>query len=85
MSTTTWVIIGLVLIVLAIWAFSRSSRRDAAPVRETAATRSFEAERERNAAAEDELEEGLEDTFPASDPVSATNTVTPGAPPKNQH
>jgi uncharacterized membrane protein len=85
MSTTTWVIIALVLIVLAIWAFSRSSRRAAAPVRETAATRSFEAERERNAAAGDELEEGLEDTFPASDPVSATNTVTPGAPPKNQH
>ncbi len=28
--------------------------------------------------AEDELEEGLEDTFPASDPVSATSTSVPG-------
>ncbi|WP_139790376.1 hypothetical protein [Rhizobium rhizosphaerae] len=25
----------------------------------------------------DELEKGLEDTFPASDPVSVTNTTTP--------
>jgi hypothetical protein len=31
---------------------------------------------------EEELEEGLEDTFPASDPVSATQIVTPGKPPK---
>ena len=27
-----------------------------------------------------ELEEGLEDTFPASDPVSMTNPSKPGAP-----
>lgn len=31
---------------------------------------------------EDQLQEGLEDTFPASDPVSATQIVTPGKPPR---
>ena len=31
---------------------------------------------------DDELEEGLEDTFPASDPVSVTSTAIPGAPKK---
>ena len=50
-------------------------------VRETPATRSLRAERAKADAA-DELEEGLEDTFPASDPVSATSTTTTGAPPK---
>lgn len=50
-----------------------------AQVRETPATRSFRAER-RARGNEDELEEGLEDTFPASDPVSATSSVTSGAP-----
>ena len=29
---------------------------------------------------EEQLEEGLEDTFPASDPVSVTYTAVPGAP-----
>ena len=29
-----------------------------------------------------ELEEGLEDTFPASDPVSITSSAIPGAPAK---
>lgn len=47
--------------------------------RETPATRSFRAEQAR-ANAEEELEEGLEDTFPASDPVSVTSTTTTGAP-----
>ena len=55
-----------------------SGKRD---VHETPATRSLRAEQAR-AAGEDELEEGLEDTFPASDPVSATSTTTTGAPPK---
>lgn len=32
--------------------------------------------------AEEELEEGLEDTFPASDPVSITGTSISGAPAK---
>lgn len=53
---------------------------DAAPAKaETAINpaRSLELERER---ADDMLEEGLEDTFPASDPVSATSTTTSGAP-----
>lgn len=31
-----------------------------------------------NAQSSDELEEGLEDTFPASDPVSATSTAVSG-------
>lgn len=29
---------------------------------------------------EEELDEGLEDTFPASDPVSVTSTAIPGSP-----
>ena len=51
------------------------------PARETPATRSLRAEQARAEGA-DELEEGLEDTFPASDPVSATSTTTSGAPPR---
>lgn len=51
-------------------------------VTETPASRSFKAERARAADA-DELEEGLEDTFPASDPVAATSTTTSGAPRTN--
>lgn len=47
---------------------------------ETPATRSLRAEQRAQASQDDELEEGLEDTFPASDPVSATSTVTTGAP-----
>lgn len=31
---------------------------------------------------EGELEEGLEDTFPASDPVSVTSSTRPGGPKK---
>lgn len=54
-------------------------RIEAAPRRETPATRSLRAERALQAET-DELEEGLEDTFPASDPVSATSTTTSGAP-----
>lgn len=29
---------------------------------------------------EEELQEGLEDSFPASDPVSVTSTAIPGSP-----
>ena len=47
---------------------------------ETPATRSLRAEQKAQANGEDELEEGLEDTFPASDPVSPTSTTTSGAP-----
>ena len=31
---------------------------------------------------EEQLKRGLKDSFPASDPVSVTSTVTPGQPPK---
>ena len=60
-------------------------REHAAPTRaaqptETPATRSLRAEQQAQANGENELEEGLEDTFPASDPVSVTSTVTTGAP-----
>jgi hypothetical protein len=33
---------------------------------------------------EDELEEGLEDSFPASDPVSVTSSAIPGSPHKRK-
>ena len=49
--------------------------------RKTAAVRSLEQEK-RAENPEQELEEGLEDTFPASDPVSITSTGIPGAPGK---
>ncbi|MDX8530518.1 hypothetical protein RFM41_02045 [Mesorhizobium sp. VK25A] len=49
--------------------------------RKTAAVRSLEHER-RHEIEEEELEEGLEDTFPASDPVSITGSSIPGAPAK---
>jgi hypothetical protein len=47
---------------------------------ETAATRSLRAEQLRQTNEPDALDEGLEDTFPASDPVSVTSTTTSGAP-----
>ncbi|TGQ33879.1 MULTISPECIES: hypothetical protein [unclassified Mesorhizobium] len=50
--------------------------------RKSPAVRSFEHEQRREASAEEELEEGLEDTFPASDPVSITGTSISGAPAK---
>ena len=45
------------------------------------AVKSLEEER-RHPVAESELEEGLEDTFPASDPISATDPSIAGAPSK---
>lgn len=52
---------------------------------ESPAVRSLERERKKQAkdktpTAEEELEEGLEDSFPASDPVAITSTVHPGGP-----
>ncbi|MGS1094106.1 hypothetical protein ACVCNR_05885 [Aquamicrobium terrae] len=47
----------------------------------TAAVKSLEKERKAHDAME-ELEEGLEDTFPASDPVSVTSSAIPGGPKK---
>jgi hypothetical protein len=32
-----------------------------------------------------QLDEGLEDTFPASDPISVTSTSIPGGPKKRKH
>lgn len=49
--------------------------------KKTAAVRSLEQERHHEIE-EEELEEGLEDTFPASDPVSITSTAIPGGPAK---
>jgi hypothetical protein len=43
------------------------------------AVRSYEKEKHRKEK-EDELEEGLEDTFPASDPVSVTQPSKAGKP-----
>jgi hypothetical protein len=47
--------------------------------KKTAAVRSLEQERHHEVE-EEELEEGLEDTFPASDPVSITGTSISGGP-----
>ena len=46
------------------------------------AVRSLEKEERKKARREDELDEGLEDTFPASDPVSVTEPTVPGRPAK---
>lgn len=52
----------------------------ARPAREQSpAVRSLRAEQARQQDS-DELEEGLEDTFPASDPVASTSSTTSGAP-----
>jgi hypothetical protein len=54
------------------------------PAKKSPAVRSLEKEERRKAGREDELEEGLEDTFPASDPVSVTEPTIPGRPGKMQ-
>lgn len=51
---------------------------------ETPATRSLRAEQAAQTNGESELEEGLEDTFPASDPVSVTTSTTTGGPPRKE-
>lgn len=56
---------------------SKSTPRPKA--KKTPAVRSLERQK-RDAVAEEELEEGLEDTFPASDPVSVISTSIPGRP-----
>jgi hypothetical protein len=84
MSTTFLILVLIVAAAVIYMMYGRSKKvsGDTAPFRETPATRSLEAERAQQAERKSELQEGLEDTFPASDPVSATNTTTPGAPPK---
>ena len=48
---------------------------------ESAAVKSLKRERDKQERMKDEeLVEGLEDTFPASDPVSATSTTITGEP-----
>lgn len=51
---------------------------------ESPAVRSLRKEQKQQSALtpEQELEKGLKDTFPASDPVSPTSTVTAGKPAK---
>lgn len=44
------------------------------------AVRSLESQQNEPAVSSDELRNGLENTFPASDPVSATGTTTSGSP-----
>ncbi len=60
---------------------SRTAGRKAS---KTSAVRSLEKEQreETPSTPEEELEEGLEDTFPASDPVAVTSTSISGAPAK---
>ncbi|MFZ2103156.1 MAG: hypothetical protein WAU86_21580 [Oricola sp.] len=59
-----------------------ASREEAETAAKSAAKRRAERAEER-ADSEKELDEGLEGTFPASDPVSITRTTHPGAPEKN--
>jgi hypothetical protein len=54
----------------------RSARDD----KRSAAARSLEREQRERQDKEEELDEGLADTFPASDPVSPTGSTTSGAP-----
>jgi hypothetical protein len=48
--------------------------------RKSPAVRSMEREKRDKARDEEELEEGLENTFPASDPISVISTSIPGKP-----
>ena len=56
--------------------------------RKSAAVKSLEREKRKQKhsadISEEELEEGLEDTFPASDPVSVTSSSIPGGPRRKQ-
>ena len=61
-------------------ASSKAAENKKAP--KTPAVRSFEKEKREETAVtpEEELEAGLEGTFPASDPVSSISTSIPGKP-----
>jgi hypothetical protein len=75
---------------------SRGDRKDdamASPktpdrARKSPAVKSLEREKRRQKQEgdlrEEELDEGLEDSFPASDPVSVTSSSIPGGPKKKQ-
>jgi hypothetical protein len=68
-----------------------STKPAAAPQspRTSEAAEAFRKERARKGSVqsnpEEELQEGLEDTFPASDPVSYDSAGVPGKPPKDRH
>lgn len=51
---------------------------DAAPAQTSPAVQSLKKTRKTKTGSRDELQEGLEDSFPASDPVAATNTSVAG-------
>jgi len=60
--------------------FPASQERKHEGEKDSAAVRSLEQERLSREEQEEELETGLEDSFPASDPASITRTSTPGSP-----
>ncbi len=64
----------------------KTTAKPDAKAKKSPAVRSLEREQRKkereNKTAEEELEEGLEDTFPASDPVSVTSTSISGGPKK---
>jgi hypothetical protein len=66
-----------------------STKPPAAPPRTSEPAEAFRKERARQGSsrpnAEEELQEGLEDTFPASDPVAHDSAGVPGKPPKDRH
>ena len=59
-----------------------ADNKDNGQATESPAVKSLQQEQtaKANARRNGELEEGLEDTFPASDPVSITNPNKPGSP-----
>jgi len=61
--------------------YNEPEEMDSTP-QQSAAAVSLEAERRRRQSQEEQLDEGLEDTFPASDPVSVTSGGITGPPPK---
>jgi hypothetical protein len=68
------------------WSFVVEGRRSPTYATRRQAAIAAEIEKnERERGMEEELDAGLEGTFPASDPVSVTNPVTVGAPEENKH
>jgi len=62
-----------------------TAQSPATPTKTTdARKRRTEGRAEDHATLEEQLQEGLEDTFPGSDPVSVTDTVIPGRPKKHR-
>ncbi len=65
-----------------------ASPKTPAGARKSPAVKSLEREKRRQKQdgdlREEELDEGLEDTFPASDPVSVTSSSVPGGPKQKQ-